>query len=147
VQIVPLGGEGEVGKNATAVEWGQDFVLVDAGVRFPEEEQHGVNLVIPDWSYVRARVARLRAILLTHGHEDHIGALPFILPQLASARQPIPLYGSALTLGFVRAKLQEHRAQKYAEFHVAGNRCACGWCGCAHSATHQTESSGWNGCC
>ncbi|HEX8035793.1 MAG TPA: ribonuclease J [Ktedonobacterales bacterium] len=118
VRIVPLGGVGEVGKNATVVEYGQDLVLVDVGVKFPEEEQHGVDLVIPDLSYVRERVSRLRGILLTHGHEDHIGGLPYALPQLATSGKPIPLYGSALTLGLVRAKLQEHRAQRYAEFHV-----------------------------
>jgi ribonuclease J len=121
VRIVPLGGVGEVGKNATALESGRDLVLVDAGVRFPEEEQHGVDLVIPDLAYVRAHIASLRAILLTHGHEDHIGALPYVLPQLAASAatgRPIPLYGSALTLGLVEAKLREHRAQQYAEFHV-----------------------------
>lgn len=121
VRIVPLGGVGEVGKNATVVESGHDLVLVDAGVKFPEEEQHGVDLVIPDLAYVRKRVDHLRAILLTHGHEDHIGALPYVLPQFAASAASgalIPLYGSALTLGFVRAKLQEHHAQQYAEFHV-----------------------------
>lgn len=121
VRIIPLGGVGEVGKNATVVEYGADIVLVDAGVKFPEEEQRGVDLVIPDVSYIRARLGRqgrLRGIVLTHGHEDHIGALPYLLPQLASREQPIPLYGSALTLGFVRAKLQEHRVQGYADFHV-----------------------------
>ncbi|MGZ3663675.1 MAG: ribonuclease J [Ktedonobacterales bacterium] len=122
VRIVPLGGVGEVGKNATVVEYGQDLVLVDVGVKFPEEEQHGVDLVIPDLSYVRERIARLRGILLTHGHEDHIGGLPYVLPQLAASGRPIPLYGSALTLGLVRAKLQEHRAQRYAEFHVVEPR-------------------------
>ncbi|MGZ3676014.1 MAG: MBL fold metallo-hydrolase, partial [Ktedonobacterales bacterium] len=122
VRIVPLGGVGEVGKNATVVEYGQDLVLVDVGVKFPEEEQHGIDLVIPDLAYVRERIARLRGILLTHGHEDHIGGLPYVLPQLATSGRPIPLYGSALTLGLVRAKLQEHRAQRYAEFHVVEPR-------------------------
>jgi ribonuclease J len=109
---------GEVGKNATVVEHGGDVVLVDAGVKFPEEQQRGIDLVIPDVSYLRERTSRLRGILLTHGHEDHIGALPYLLPQLASADRPVPLYGSALTLGLVRAKLLEHHVLDYADFHA-----------------------------
>jgi ribonuclease J len=98
LRVIPLGGVGEIGKNATLIQWRNDAVLVDAGVLFPEEELYGVDLVIPDFSVLR-RTGRLLAVLLTHAHEDHIGALPFLLREFQ-----VPVYGTRLTVGLARAK-------------------------------------------
>lgn len=103
LQLVPLGGLGEIGKNMMAVSCGDDMILIDAGLAFPEEEMLGIDIVIPDMSYVIENKDRLRGVLLTHGHEDHIGALPYLLRQVT-----VPVYGTKLTLGFVQGKLAEH---------------------------------------
>jgi len=102
VRLVPLGGLGEFGLNALVLEWQDDLLLVDAGVMFPSAEMPGVDSIVPDFQYLAERRDRLCAIVLTHGHEDHIGGLPFAL-QAAAA----PVYGSRLTLGFVRRRLQD----------------------------------------
>lgn len=106
LRIVPLGGVGEVGKNSTLFEYDDALLLVDAGVKFPEPELHGVDLVIPDFGYVQERVAKLRGVLFTHGHEDHIGALPYLLMGIES-EEKLPIYGSRLTLGLIGVKLRE----------------------------------------
>lgn len=111
-QVVPLGGVGEVGKNSTVIRYGGDMLLVDAGVMFPEEEMYGVDLVIPDFTYVRQNMGSLRAILLTHAHEDHIGAVPYVLHSMG---RKVPIYGSALTLGILNAKLKEFGVTKLAD--------------------------------
>ncbi len=113
VRIIPLGGVGSVGKNMTAVEYNDTIVVIDCGLMFPEDEMIGVDLVLPDIRYLLDRKDQVTAIVLTHGHEDHIGALPYLLPMLN-----VPLYGTALTMGLVRAKLREHRLHNKVEMHV-----------------------------
>ena len=102
VRIIPLGGLNEIGKNMTAIECGEDIIVIDCGLAFPDEEMPGVDLVIPDVTYLEANVSRLRGIVLTHGHEDHIGAIPYVLRNINP-----PIYGTKLTVGIVRNKLKE----------------------------------------
>lgn len=105
LRIVPLGGLGEVGRNMTVFEINGRLLIVDCGVLFPEDDQPGVDLILPDFSYIEDRLDDVLAIVLTHGHEDHIGAVPFLL----KLKPDIPLIGSSLTLAFIEAKLAEHR--------------------------------------
>ena len=111
VRILPLGGLGEIGKNMTVVEYGDEIVVVDTGLMFPTSEMLGIDLVLPDFSYLRRRADDIQAIALTHGHEDHVGALPFVLREVfgADANRMPPIHGGALTIGLVRSKLEEHR--------------------------------------
>ncbi len=105
MRIVPLGGLGEIGKNMMAIEYGEDIVIVDAGLMFPDEEMLGVDLVIPDTTYLADKLDRIRGIFITHGHEDHVGALPYVLPQLGFPT----VYATKLTNGLITVKLREHR--------------------------------------
>ncbi|WP_228281242.1 ribonuclease J [Rubrobacter marinus] len=107
LQVIPLGGLGEIGKNMTAVRQESGIVLIDAGMSFPDEEMPGIDLVLPDFSYLREHRDELKGIVLTHGHEDHVGALPYLLREFN-----VPVYGTKLTLGLVRPKLAEHGIKK-----------------------------------
>jgi len=100
MRITPLGGLGEIGRNMNVIEYNGHLLLIDCGVLFPEEEQPGVDLILPDFSYIKNRLDKVDALVLTHGHEDHIGGVPYLL----KLRPDIPLIGSKLTLAFVYAK-------------------------------------------
>ncbi len=103
LSIIPLGGVGEIGLNMTVLECGDDIIVIDAGLMFPDAEMLGVDIVIPDFSYLIDNKERIRGVVITHAHEDHIGALPFLLREIR-----VPVYGTRLTLGFVKEKLKEH---------------------------------------
>lgn len=107
LQVVPLGGLGEIGKNMTAVRQDSGIILVDAGMAFPDEETPGIDLILPDFTYLREHSDELKGIVLTHGHEDHVGALPYVLREFN-----VPVYGTKLTLGLVKSKLQEFGIKK-----------------------------------
>lgn len=109
LQIIPLGGLGEIGKNMTVIRYGDDIIIVDTGLMFPDEDMLGIDLVIPDMSYVLENKDLVRAVFLTHGHEDHIGALPYLLKNI-----DVPVYGTCLTLGILQGRLKEN--------HVTSNK-------------------------
>src|SRR6266571_5120092 len=115
-RIVALGGLGEVGKNMTVYQYEGSIVVVDAGLAFPRDEHLGVDLVLPDYSYLRERAGDVRAVILTHGHEDHVGGLPYLMREV-----PVPeVWATRLTLGLVKSKLDEHglmRAADLVEIH------------------------------
>src|SRR3990170_6097891 len=107
LRVLPLGGLGEIGKNMTVVEYGGRIVVIDCGVRFPTAEMHGIDLVVPDFTYLLERRDAIDAIVITHGHEDHLGGLPWVLRELGSDAVPV-VYGRRLTMAMAQSKLDEH---------------------------------------
>lgn len=103
IKIIPLGGLGEIGKNMTAFECGSDIIVVDCGLGFPDEQMYGIDIVIPDIAYLKANASRIKGIILTHGHEDHVGAIPYVMKAL-----DVPIYATPLTAALVELKLEEH---------------------------------------
>src|SRR3954469_6226502 len=110
LQILPLGGLGEFGMNSMAIQYGDDIIVLDAGMMFPEAELLGVDIVTPDFTYLEQNKDKVRALILTHGHEDHIGAVPFLISQI-----PIPVYATQFTLALVERRLEEHDLLKEAK--------------------------------
>jgi len=113
LKIIPLGGLGEIGKNMMMMEYENDIIIIDVGLMFPKEEMLGIDLVIPDISYLMEKQEKIRGIVITHGHEDHIGALPYLLPQLN-----VPIYSTKLTNGLISVKLKERKALSGTKLNV-----------------------------
>ena len=113
LKIIPLGGLDEIGKNITVLEYGRDMIVIDCGVGFPDEDMYGVDLVIPDFSYLVANQKKLRGMFITHGHEDHIGSIPYCMQQVSC-----PIHGTAMTCGLIKLKLEEHRLADTVKLHI-----------------------------
>ena len=123
LKIIPLGGLDEIGKNCTVLEYGKDMIVIDCGVGFPEEDMYGVDLVIPDFSYLAANQKKLRGFFITHGHEDHIGSIPYAMRSVNA-----PIHGTAMTNGLIKLKLEEHKLADKVKLitHKAGDMVKAG---------------------
>src|SRR5215470_14790485 len=123
LQVIPLGGLGDFGMNSMAIRYGDDIIVIDAGMMFPDAELLGVDIVTPDFAYLEENKEHVRALILTHGHEDHIGGVPFLLHQVS-----LPIYGTPFTLALVERRLDEHQKLDKPEMHEvqAGQKVSIG---------------------
>ncbi len=122
LKIIPLGGLGEVGKNMTVLEYGRNQIIIDCGVMFPESDLHGIDLVLPQFDYIVQNQGTLRGVVLTHGHQDHIGGLPYLLKRLQPVDGGLPVFGTGLTIGMVGQKMEEMGVSKSARLQVIDDK-------------------------
>ena len=122
LKIIPLGGLGQIGKNMTILEYGRNQIIVDCGVMFPESDMYGIDLVLPQFDYAADNQEILRGIVLTHGHMDHIGGLSYLLQRFNRRSTPVPIYGTALTIGMVKRMLEEKHVIDRADLQVIDDK-------------------------
>ena len=113
LKVIPLGGMNEIGKNMTVIQYGDEIIIIDCGIKFPDEDMYGIDVIVPDYSYLRDNKEKIKGVFLTHGHEDHIGGLPYFLKEF-----DVPIYGTRLTIGLVEHKLKEHATIKSPKLNV-----------------------------
>ena len=139
VKVIPLGGLEQIGMNMTVFEYGESIIVVDCGMSFPGDEMLGIDMVIPDITYLKQNIHKVKGVFITHGHEDHIGALPFFFKEIN-----VPLYGTKLTLGIIEGKLEEHGITKSVKRKVVkyGSRAPA----CCRGASCQTSPESGREC-